>query len=306
MSMSKIKNYLRRVYDTETGLISSLLNMLIIFRDFLLECRFGKPFNLWTKSRLQWVCSSKWAAIRKAIIYITPSGDKRVIRLEREAEKGAEPNLNPLVSVIIPTYNRANILLNRSLPSVLGQTHKNLEVIIVGDHCTDNTELLLKEKADPRVKFINLQERGRYPEEPILRWFVAGVIPLNVGLRECKGDWIANLDDDDEFFSNHIEVLLNFALQQNLEMVYGIVEYENGNVGKTLIGRPLLRRGAISRCSTLYRGYLKYFHYDIDSWKMKEPADFNLWRRMKRAGVEIGFLNKVVGKHYKELTQLGR
>ncbi len=211
-----------------------------------------------------------------------------------------------MVSVIIPTYNRANILLNRSLPSVLGQTHKNLEVIIVGDHCTDDTELLLKEKADPRVKFINLQERGRYPEEPILRWFVAGVVPLNVGLLECKGDWIANLDDDDEFFSNHIEVLLNFALQQNLEMVYGIVEYEDGNVGKTLIGRPLLRRGAISRCSTLYRGYLKCFQYDINSWKMKEPADFNLWRRMKRAGVEIGFLNKVVGKHYKELTQLER
>ncbi len=80
MSMSAIKNYLRRVYDTETGLLSSLLNLLIIFRDFLLECHFGKPFNLWTKSRVQWVCSSKWAAIRKAIIYVTPSGEKKILR----------------------------------------------------------------------------------------------------------------------------------------------------------------------------------------------------------------------------------
>jgi len=306
MLISTIKNHLRRVYDTETGTLSSLLNILIIFRDFLLDCRFGKAFSLWTKSRLQWIYSSKWASLRKAIIYVTPSEEKRVLQIEREEETSMKTDSNPLVSVIIPTYNRANLLLNRSLPSVLTQTYNNLEVIIVGDHCTDNTEMLLKEKKDPRIKFINLEERGCYPEEPLLRWFVAGVTPLNVGLSECRGKWIANLDDDDTFSPNHIEVLLNFALEQKLEMVYGIVEYEKADGMKDLIGRPLLRQGAISRSSTLYKSYLKYFQYDINSWKLKEPADFNLWRRMKRAGVKIGFLNMVVGKHYEELTQLGR
>jgi hypothetical protein len=304
--MLTIKDRLRRVYDTETGMLSSLLNILCICRDFIDECRLGAPLGLWTKSRLHWIYSSMWAALRKGILYVASSEEKRILRIEREKERIKKINSDPLVSIIIPTYNRADLLLNRSLPSVLSQTHRNIEVIIVGDHCTDNTETLLKEQKDPRIKFINLPERGHYPKEPILRWFVAGVIPINVGLLECKGKWIANLDDDDEFSSNHIELLLNFALEQNLEMVYGIVEYEQTNGASMLIGRPLLRRGAISRCSTLYKGYLKYFQYDINSWRLKEPADFNLWRRMKRAGVKIGFLNIVVGKHYNERTQLGR
>ena len=53
----------------------------------------------------------------------------------------------PLVSVCVPTYNRASILIDRAVKTVLSQTYKNLELIIVGDQCTDNTyELLSKIK----------------------------------------------------------------------------------------------------------------------------------------------------------------
>ena len=48
---------------------------------------------------------------------------------------------------------------------------------------------------------------------------------------------------------------------------------------------------------------IKFFKYDINAWKYAEPADWNMWRRMKKAGVRIGFLNKVVEKHYLEGTQ---
>ena len=212
---------------------------------------------------------------------------------------------NPLVSVLIPTYNRCKILTERTMPSVLRQAYRNFEIVIVGDHCSDRTEELIGRLNDNRIKFCNLPERGKYPSNPLHRWFVAGVVPANKAIELSSGEWLAPLDDDDEFSENHIEVLLNYALENNYEMVYGIVEMEkeSGKWGK--VGSYPLQCNRISRMSALYSSKLKFFGYDIDSWKYGEPADWNMWRRMKESGVRIGFVDKVVGKHYLEKTQKG-
>jgi glycosyltransferase involved in cell wall biosynthesis len=139
---------------------------------------------------------------------------------------------------------------------------------------------------------------------PFLRWYVAGVAPMNKGLLESKGDWIAHLDDDDEFSPDHIESLLRVALDNNLEMVYGKVNSETQDGHWIELGSSPLECGNICRSAALYKGYLKSFSYDINSWKKAEPADFNLWRRMKRAGVRVGFANIIVGSHYKERTSI--
>jgi len=179
-----------------------------------------------------------------------------------------------------------------------------LELVIVGDHCTDGTEELLKKIDDPRLRFINLPERGCYPNEALLRWYVAGVAPVNVGLMASRGEWIAHLDDDDEFCVDHIETLLRFALRNDYEMVYGIVKNENFDGSWSTLGRSSIELGNICRSAAMYRGYLRVFLYDIKSWQKGEPADFNVWRRMKSAGVRMGFLNKFVGFHYKEQSAL--
>ena len=46
---------------------------------------------------------------------------------------------DPLVSVYVPTYNRADLLMERAVGSILAQTYRNFELIVVGDHCTDDT-----------------------------------------------------------------------------------------------------------------------------------------------------------------------
>ncbi len=51
-----------------------------------------------------------------------------------------ETEESPLVSVYTPTYNRAKILMERAVPAVLGQSYKNIEYVIIGDCCTDETE----------------------------------------------------------------------------------------------------------------------------------------------------------------------
>jgi len=212
----------------------------------------------------------------------------------------------PLISVIIPTYNRGWILTERAIPSVLEQTYRNFELIVVGDHCTDNTERLVREIRDDRIKFFNLPERGKYPEGGWARWMVAGSIPRNKGLELASGEWIAPLDDDDEFSENHLGLLLSNAVQNRYEMIYGVAQMETESGEWVNCGSYPPTCGHICHLSVLYHSKLKFFKYDIDSWKSEEPDDWNLWRRMKEAGVRIGFVNSVVGKHYRELTNWGR
>ena len=60
---------------------------------------------------------------------------------------------DPLITIITPTYNRAEILTERAINSVLSQTYKNFEYLIIGDGCTDNTE---KKKRGTKFKFKSL------------------------------------------------------------------------------------------------------------------------------------------------------
>jgi glycosyltransferase involved in cell wall biosynthesis len=233
---------------------------------------------------------------------------KRNRELLRRIRENLKDDLNdePLISVLIPTYNRGKILAEQTIPTVLRQTYQKFEIIIVGDHCTDNTEELVRNIDDERIKFYNLPKRGQYPENPNYRWLVAGVVPCNKGLELASGEWIAHLDDDDEFSEDHLEVLLNHALKYNYEMVYGITQMEIKPGKWVNVGLYPPECGHICHLSVLYHSKLKFFKYDINAWKYGEPADWNLWRRMKEAGVKIGFVNNVVGRHYKERAQISR
>jgi len=222
--------------------------------------------------------------------------NKKLLEQSRASSHKTVRHEQPLVSVLITIYNNSRELTKRAIPSVLRQTHKNLEIIVVGDHCTDDSEERLRTLADSRVTFYNLPKRGAYPQDGIERWQVAGVAPANKCLEMSSGEWITFLDDDDEFTEDHVESLLNFALQCDYEMVYGKVmrERKAGGAESNEVGAFPLREGEISKISTLYQSKLRFFKYDIDAWKFYEPADWNLWRRMKEAGVRIGFLDKVV------------
>lgn len=210
---------------------------------------------------------------------------------------------NPLVSVLIPTYNRSDLLIERTIPSVLRQTYQNFELIVVGDHCTDDTEKKLRFFNDKRIKFFNLPQRGNYPEDPHERWMVAGVTPANKAIELSSGDWIAPLDDDDEFSDDHIETLLKFATGNDYEMVYGKVHHEVKPNEWGEVGSYPLERGSISRMSALYSSKLKFIKYDINCWEYSEPADFNMWRKMVETNVKIGFIDEFVGNHYLERNQ---
>lgn len=113
----------------------------------------------------------------------------------------------PLVSIRIATFNRAKVLTEKVIPSLLDQSYSNFEVVIVGDGCTDNTEELINKIGSKKIKFYNLPYRGIYPENPKSLWRVGGTYPMNEAAWVSSGLWICPSDDDDEFIPNHIEDL---------------------------------------------------------------------------------------------------
>ncbi len=212
----------------------------------------------------------------------------------------------PLVTVRIATYNRAQILIERTLPTVLAQTYPHLEILIVGDHCTDDTEQRLRRVADPRVRFVNLPERGRYPETPWKRWMVAGAAPMNHALGVARGEWIAPLDDDDEFAPDHVATLLEACRRERWEMAFGVARMQLAWGEWREIGSLPLRRDHICHSAVFYWSGLRFMRHDWNAWKLGEPGDWNLWRRMRAAGVRIGFVPRVLTIHHQEYGGWGR
>lgn len=205
----------------------------------------------------------------------------------------------PLISVIIPTYNRAQIILQRTLPSVLRQEYPHWELIIVGDGVDSDSARLLSGITDPRVRFVNLRRRGRYPALAGPRWYVAGCKPANVGLALARGQWIAHLDDDDEFLPQHLGALLELARQRRVEWVHSQVEFVCGNGRPNVrVGGEMPAPGRIARISSLYHAGLKTFHYNGASWKYFYPADWDLWERFLEMGVTHAHLPQVTAVHH--------
>lgn len=101
-------------------------------------------------------------------------------------------NTVPQVSVVIPTFNRAHIL-GHAIASVLGQTHQDLELIVVDDGSVDETEPFIATFNDPRL---------RYVRQPQNRGVSAA---RNRGIAEARGEWLAFLDSDDIWLPQKLE-----------------------------------------------------------------------------------------------------
>jgi hypothetical protein len=211
----------------------------------------------------------------------------------------------PLVTVRIATFNRAAILCGRTLATVLAQTYPRFEVLVVGDHCTDDTAERIRALGDARIRFVNLPERGRYPEEPFARWMVAGTAPMNHALGEARGEWLAPLDDDDEFTPDHIEVLLDTCRRERSEMAFGIARMQRATGEWHDVGSLPLRRDHICHSAVFYWAGLRFMPHEMTAWKLGEPGDWTMWRRMKWSGVRIAHLPRLVAIHHLERSRWG-
>lgn len=124
---------------------------------------------------------------------------------------------SPLVTVIIPTYNRGHVI-RRALHSVLNQTYQNIEVIIVDDGSTDDTLAIIKSFDDPRIRYIHHVEKQGAPAA------------RNTGIKAASADFIAFQDSDDEWLCEKLEKQMDVFRQAGPEVgvVYtGFLRLEN-------------------------------------------------------------------------------
>ncbi len=133
--------------------------------------------------------------------------------------------MTPKVSVIVATYNRAD-LLPRAVNSVLAQTYDNYEIIIIDDCSADRTDVVAQQFSDPRIRYVR-HETNR-----------GAAFARNTGIAEARGEYIAFLDDDDECAPNRLaDQVAVLDANPDIGMVYGWIEEINDATGARRIPR---------------------------------------------------------------------
>lgn len=212
----------------------------------------------------------------------------------RYAKEHSVSEENPLITIMLPTYNRGRLFIERALPALLAQSYRNFEIVVVGDGPADGTKEMLAKIADPRLRYFEMPHYARYPKEVKSRWFVGGVPARNIGLKLARGAWIAEMDDDDIFTPDHLEALFRFAKAGNYEFVSAKYERVKNGVKQLVDGEGNPKLGGIE--TWLYRSYLRVFKYNIASWRKSYncPQEIDRFRRMVQCGVRSGFLERPV------------
>lgn len=113
----------------------------------------------------------------------------------------------PAVSVVIPTYNWSSAL-RYAIKSVLHQSIQDFEILVVGDGCTDDSEAVVTEFGDSRIRWHNLE--CNYGSQ----W-----VANNYANEQAQGDWIAYLGHDDIWYPTHLEAILRAAARESAEIV---------------------------------------------------------------------------------------
>ncbi|ANU27625.1 glycosyltransferase family 2 protein [Planococcus versutus] len=125
--------------------------------------------------------------------------------------------LTDKVSVIIPTYNRSELLI-KAIGSLKNQSHQNMEIIIIDDFSTDDTAAVVKEMTDERIIYLQHDTNK------------GGAAARNTGIRRATGDFIGFLDSDDQWLPEKLEKQLEkFKEQPGIGVVYTGVQVVNEN-----------------------------------------------------------------------------
>lgn len=195
---------------------------------------------------------------------------------------GESQDGQPMVSVIVPTYNRPELLIE-ALRSIINQTDKDFEIIIVNDGGHDVKNEVMELKKEGSITYVE-HSRNR------------GIAAArNSGIKKARGKYIAYLDDDDIFYSNHLETLVDFLEATGYEVAYSnsfevFQKWGGGKfetVGKKMVfgqdfdRQNLLVKNCIPVLNIVHRKDCieKVGFFDED---LRTHEDWDLWIRMSQ------------------------
>ena len=188
------------------------------------------------------------------------------------------------VSVIIPLYNEEKYILE-CINSVINQTYKNLEIIIVDDKSTDNGLKLLEKIKDDRIRIIKLDKNS-------------GVAcARNKGIEVSTGDYICFLDSDDFWVKEKIEKQLKFI--ENKAFIYSDYMYTKANgeeIKKAVVPKSLNYKQALKNTciftSTVMFDMHKIDKHDLYMPNLKIGEDTFVWWNVLKKGITAYAINE--------------
>lgn len=201
---------------------------------------------------------------------------------------------NPIVSVVIPTYNHAQFL-KAALDSVRAQTFADWEAVVVNNYSEDNTEEIVESYHDPRIRLVNFRNNG----------IIAASRNHGIGL--AQGTYVAFLDSDDTWYPGKLAKCVAM-----LETGYGAVchgEYwvKEGMAPRAVCYGPesrtrydslLFDGNCLSTSAIVVRKDLleKAAGFDEDP-AMVTAEDYELWLRLARNGCRFGIIEDMLGEY---------
>ena len=138
-----------------------------------------------------------------------------LIKQQDAGIQAEQADTTPLISIVTATYN-ASHMLQYAIRSVLRSNVTDWEMIIVGDHCTDDTEQVVAGFADPRIRFLNLATNSGQQ-----------ATPNNVGVSMARGTYLCFLNQDDMFLPDHLSRMLAQLNSDSADILcaqYAVVE----------------------------------------------------------------------------------
>jgi len=208
-----------------------------------------------------------------------------------------------MVSIIIPTYNRAEII-SETISLVLNQTYSDLEVIVVSDGPSDDTRKAVEVFTDSRMKYYEIAHSGR------------PAVPRNYGIRKSSGEYIAFCDDDDSWEPEKLKLQMDkFSKDRDLGLVYSqclIESREKNDIvprdGKQgfIFKELFLSYNFISNSTVLIKkevfDTVEFFDEDM---RFKATEDFDLWLRIAKK-YKIGFVDKPLVIHGESIDSISK
>ena len=178
----------------------------------------------------------------------------------------------PKVSVIIPTYNRRDVIM-KTVESVLSQTEQDLEVIVVDDGSVDDTQSIIKNLNDNRVSYFYKTNGGPSSAR-------------NLGLSKANGKYLAFLDSDDFWPDNYLEVMTGYLESNNefgaaygpITVVYPdgkeVISYKRPDGKSGWITLDLFKKGFIWPSAAVFRSLVwNDFYFDESLNRTSEDSD---------------------------------
>ena len=199
-----------------------------------------------------------------------------------------------LFSIILPTYNREN-LIQKAIHSVINQEYKNWELIIIDNYSTDQTEQLVKNFSDERIIYKKFKNDGIIARS------------RNFGIKLSKGSYIAFLDSDDWWYKKKLESVFQIIKKGSYKFIYHNmhIKYSNSKFKNKIkytrkLSNPhadLINYGPAFATSSVVLNKKIFYEIDLFNEEKKYLAweDFDAWIRYAKKSESFHLINDILG-----------